>query len=278
MVLVRRSILLLAALCVVSGAQAAKPRLRPPATPSGLRPFLLTPIEAAAHTYPRTPSFAWKPVRNGAFYEFELATSDTFNEGQIVFATNTLKAPTVSISVALPWLTGRPYALYAHVRAIAPSGATSPWSAPYGFNMRWSAVPTKLPGKQYPGLVQWTPVDGASAYDVWFDEPNKIIRTKTNAADEREYYTFHQLSPWPDVVHWRVRAVRKTFGDLPNRVPRVTYGPWSALQTSVNPPFATGPLQDVAAVSDTTTTDTTPKLRASLVIRNGTSPEKMNRT
>jgi hypothetical protein len=258
MVLLRRSLLLVAVLCVVSGAQAAKRPLRPPATPSALRPFLLSPGEAPAHTFPRTPSFAWNPVRNAAFYEFELATSDAFNEGQIVFATNTLRAPTVSIPVALPWLTGRPYALYAHVRAIAPSGATSPWSTPYGLNMRWSAVPTKLPGKEYPGLVQWTPVDGASAYDVWFDEPNKIVRTKTNAADEREYYTFHQLSPWPDVVHWRVRAVRKTYGDLPNRLPTVTYGPWSALQTSVNPPFATGPLHDVAAVSDTTTTDTTP--------------------
>jgi len=258
MVLLRRSLLLLAVLFVASGAEAAKRPLRPPATPSALRPFLLSPGEAPTHTFPRTPSFAWNPVRNAAFYEFELATSDTFNEGQIVFATNTLKAPTVSIPVALPWLTGRPYALYAHVRSIAPSGATSPWSTPFGLNMRWSAVPTKLPGKEYPGLVQWTPVDGASAYDVWFDEPNKIIRTKTDAADEREYYTLHQLSPWHDVVHWRVRAVRKTYGDLPNRLPTVTYGPWSALQTSVNPPFATGPLHDVAAVSDTTTTDTTP--------------------
>src|SRR5205814_2291632 len=104
-------------------------------------------------------------------------------------------------------------------------------------NMRWSEVPTKLPGQEYPGLVQWTPVDGASAYDVWFMEPNKIIRTKTNAADEREYYTFHQQSPWPNVVHWRVRAVRKTYGELPNFLPTVTYGPWSPVQTSTNPTF-----------------------------------------
>ncbi|HYZ79374.1 MAG TPA: hypothetical protein VE596_18580 [Gaiellaceae bacterium] len=256
MTVVRRSLLLLAALCAVSGAQAARKPVRAPVTPVGVRPFLLSPSEAPARAYPRTPSFAWKAVRNAAFYEFELGTSNTFNEGSIVFASNTLRAPTVSVPVALPWLTGRPYALYAHVRAIAPTGATSGWSAPYGFNMRWSAVPTKLPGTQYPGLVQWTPVDGASAYDVWFDEPNKIIRTKTNAADEREYYTFHQSSPWPDVVHWRVRAVRKTYGDLPNRLPTVSYGPWSALQTSLNPPLATGPLRDVAAVSDATSTAT----------------------
>src|SRR5256714_4201163 len=254
MTAVRGLPLLLAALCAVSGAQAAQRPARPPATPIGLRPFLLTPGEAPAHAFPRTPSFAWAPVRNAALYEFEVATSDTFNEGSIVFSSNTLKAPTAAVAVSLPWLIGRPYALYAHVRAIAPSGATSAWSAPYGFNMRWSAVPTKLAGKEYPGLVQWTPVDGASAYDVWFAEPNKIIRTKTNAADEREYYTFHQQSPWPDVVHWRVRAVRKTYGDLPNRLPAATYGPWSAPQTPVNPTIDTGPLQDVSALSDTTST------------------------
>src|ERR671933_1185710 len=258
MVLLRRSLLLLVVLGVVSGAQAAKRPLRPPATPSALRPFLLSPAEAATHTFPRTPSFAWHPVRNAALYEFELATSDTFNEGQIVFATNTLKAPTVSIPVALPWLTVLPYALYAHVRAIAPSGATSPWSAPFGVNMRWSAVPAKLPGKEYPGLVQWTPVDGASAYDVWFDEPNKIVRTKTNAADEREYYTFHQLSPWPDVVHWRVRAVRKTYGALPNFLPTVSYGPWSPLETSTHPSFDAGRMELRAAMSDSASTEATP--------------------
>jgi hypothetical protein len=38
----------------------------------------------------------------------------------------------------------------------------------------------------------------------------------------------------------------------------VTYGPWSALQTSLNPAFATGPLQDIAAVSDVTSTSSTP--------------------
>src|SRR5438067_10510587 len=254
-------VLRLAAACstvlVLAASAQAEPRLgHPPATPTGLKPFLVRVDEAAAHTFSRTPSFAWTPVRNAALYEFELATSDAFDEGSIVFASSTLKTPAVSITASLPWIIGKPYSLYAHVRAIAPDGSTSPWSAPYGLNMRWSEVPTKLPGQEYPGLVQWTPVDGASAYDVWFMEPNKIIRTKTNAADEREYYTFHQGSPWLDVVHWRVRAVRKTYGDLPNRLPTVSYGPWSALQTSLNPPLATGPLRDVAAVSDATSTET----------------------
>ena len=258
MTVARRALVVLVALAVASVAQAAPRPGKAPAAPREVRPFLLTPAEAPAHTFPRTPSFAWAPVRNAALYELEVATSDRFNEGSIVFGTNTLKTPAASIPAALPWLTGKPYALYARVRAIAPSGATSKWSAPYGFNVRWSSVPVKAAGTEYPGLVRWTPADGASSYDVWFVDPGKVIRTKTNAADEREYYTFHQQSPWPDVVHWRVRAVRKTYGSLPNFLPTVSYGPWSPLQTSTNPPFATGPMKDVAATSDATSTEADP--------------------
>src|ERR687885_257727 len=99
----RRALLVLVTLAVASVAQAAPRPGKAPAGPRGVRPFLLTPAEAPARTFPRTPSFAWTPVRNAALYEFELATSDTFNEGSIVFASNTLQAPTVSVPVSLPW-------------------------------------------------------------------------------------------------------------------------------------------------------------------------------
>ena len=275
------SVLRLAAACsalfVLAASANAEPRLgKPPAVPKGLHPFLVRVDEAPARTFSRTPSFAWTPVRNAAMYEFELATSDTFDEGSIVFATNTLKTPAAAVTASLPWLTGKPYALYAHVRATAPDGSTSAWSAPYGLNVRWTDVPTKRPGTEYPGLVQWTPVDGASAYDVWFMEPNKIIRTKTNAADEREYYTFHQQSPWPDAVHWRVRAVRKTFGALPNFLPTVTYGPWSPVQTSTNPDFESGDMHADVATSDATSTEDTPtvhRLTPAFVFGGNTSLE-----
>jgi hypothetical protein len=262
MLIPRLAAALFATLVLATTAQAEPRFAAAPAAPKGLKPFLVRVDEAEAHSFSRTPSFAWTPVRNAALYEFELATSDTFDEGSIVFSSNTLKTPAVAVTSSLPWLTGKPYALYAHVRAIAPDGSTSQWSAPYGLNMRWSEVPTQLAGPEYPGLVQWGPVDGASAYDVWFIEPNKIIRTKTNVADEREYYTFHQQSPWPDVVHWRVRAVRKTYGALPNFLPTVSYGPWSPVQTSTNPPFDSGPMQATAAVSDSTSTATTPTAHA----------------
>ena len=112
------------------------------------------------HEFDRTPSFAWLPVRGAIRYEFELATSKSFTESSIVWsnandefvapttttttpATTTptvetaaaklaklyanLRTPTVSIDLALPWITGSPYALYAHVRAITSKGVTS-WS------------------------------------------------------------------------------------------------------------------------------------------------------
>ncbi len=228
--------------------------------PVGLKPFLLRADEPALDTFPRTPSFAWTRYSDASSYDFQLATSKAFDESSIVWSTKSLgfklKTPVVSIPIALPWMTGKPYALYAHVRAHV-RGGTTPWSIPYGFNMRWKSLPQQiLP--DYPGLVRWQPVDGATSYDVWFIEAGKTFSTVTNVADEREYYTFHQTPTWSGIVSWRVRAVRKVYGQLPNGLPVVTHGPWSDTFTSVNPTFATGPLRGTAAVSESVTTSTTP--------------------
>jgi hypothetical protein len=233
-------------------APAARATVSPPANPGGLRPFLVRVSEAPSHSFARTPSFAWTPVRNAASYEFELASSPSFDEGSMIWASATLRTPAVSIPVSLPWMTGSPYALWAHVRAIAPSGAASDWSTPFGFNTSWRTRPTKLPGPELPGLLQWTLVEGASGYDVWFVDAGKVVRTRTNAVDEREHYSFHQASPWPDVVRWRVRAVRKTYGTLANRLPSVSYGPWSAELVSRNPASSDGPIMPGSALSDVT--------------------------
>ena len=113
---------------------------------------------------------------------------------------------------ALPWMTGNPYALYAHVRAHVGSRVTR-WSTPFGLNMRWKAEPEQiLPDT--PGLVRWTPVEGATSYEVWFVDPGKVVSTSTNVADEREYYSFHSDPLWSGTVQWRVRAVRTLYGSL----------------------------------------------------------------
>jgi uncharacterized membrane protein YgcG len=157
-----------------------------------------------------------------------------------------LRVPAVSVDVALPWFTGQPYALYAHVRAITAKGPTG-WSEPFAFNMRWPSVPTPLPTQ--PGLVRWAGVSGATGYQVWYPDVDKVFSVHTNVADLREFYTLHS---WYTTVNWRVRAVRRVFGTVPNGLPVVSYGPWSPVYQATNPGFATGALHTTLAVSDET--------------------------
>jgi len=235
------------ALCGAAGARAAnKP-------PTGLHAFLLRSNEPVTHTFSRTPSFGWNPVPGARRYQFELATGPTFSDNSIVWSTKNAPAPTVAVPISLPWITGQPFSLYAHVRAVTRHGP-SRWSAPFGFNMRWPAVPAPIRPDR-PGLIRWTPVPGANGYSVWMQDPSKpntskIFTTRLNMADEREYYTFHQDPAYSGVVHWRVRPVRWLYGETENGLPSVSYGPWSPIYSSYNPPFATGPLTDVATVSN----------------------------
>ncbi len=282
---------------------------KPVGAPTSLRAFLLSPSEPVTHVFPRTPAFAWKPVRGATCYEFELATSRAFGENAIVWSNvrygvkpgvgcasvpakqpattevpaaatpgsattadsstsgaaaasttpttpaagedpavtsviEPLRVPAVSVDIALPWFTGQPYALYAHARAITANGPTA-WSTPFAFNTRWPSVPTPLVSQ--PGLIRWTSVSGATGYQVWYPDIQKSFSTHTNVADEREFYT---LKNWYATVHWRVRAVRRVFGDVPNGLPAVSYGPWSPVYTSTNPTPDVTPIATRMALSD----------------------------
>jgi hypothetical protein len=230
---------------LLSGLGASSAAAAP--APANLHPFLLRADEPRDREFPRTPAFAWNPVRGAVRYEFQLSTSGAFRESGIVFSDTTLTTPVVAPSLTLPWISGAPYALYARVRAILGDSATN-WSAPYGFNMEAASVPSPLPSQ--PGLIRWTPVDGAVGYQVWFVDVPKVISTKTNVADEREFYTFHQAASWLSNVRWRVRAVRNILNDRANGLPATSYGAWSPVYTSVNPPFAVGQLRPLLTVSD----------------------------
>jgi hypothetical protein len=288
-----RLVLVSAALLATLVASAPAQNPASPATPKSLHGFLLRPNEPVTHTFSRTPAFAWAPVNGAACYEFELATSRSFEESATVWSNVStdaqsgkhckpvnvtfrkaadgaseggdgetsseptkvkmkvapIKIPAVSLNLVLPWFTGKPYALYAHVRAVTSRGASS-WSKPFGFNMRWEDVPIPLTGK--PGLVRWAPVEGATAYDVWYPDDfiNKVVRTHTNVADQRDLYTFHLEEGWWRTVNWRVRAVRQVVGSLPNGLPAVSYGPWTSVYSTTNPGWSSGPLKLGFAVSD----------------------------
>jgi hypothetical protein len=158
-----------------------------------------------------------------------------------------VKVPAVSVDIALPWFTGQPYALHSRVRAITSGGPTS-WSKPFSFNMRWTGLP--VPQKSRAGLLRWSTIEGATGYQVWYPAISKVFSTHTNVADQREFYTFHPALEWMGSVQWRVRAVRQIFGEIPNGLPAVSYGAWSPLYTSANPPPTGGKLTVASALSD----------------------------
>jgi hypothetical protein len=294
-----RFLLLSLVLLTTVAASASAMESGPPAAPKGLHGFLLRPNEPVTHTFSRTPAFAWAPVRGAACYEFELATSRRFDGSSVIWTNVStdahsgnhcrpvkvtfpkasepgaegegeegsagttvqttippIKIPAVSLNLVLPWFTGQPYALYARVRAVTPGEATA-WGKPYGFNMRWEDTPVPMPAK--PGLVRWTPVDGATAYDVWYSDEfiNKQLRTHTNVADQREFYSFHLDDSWWRTVRWRVRPVRVVVGSIPNGLPAVSYGPWSQEYATTNPGWSSGRLKLGHAVSDRISSPTT---------------------
>ena len=227
--------------------------------PQGLKPFLLRADESPRHAFPRTPSFSWAPVRGASRYEFQLAKSPDFDESSVLYSTS-LKSPAVTIPMALPWMSGNPYAAYGRVRARTGAGVTA-WTKPFGFNVEWDTLPEAILSAQ-PGLARWTPVPGATSYHVWFTDIGKVVATRTNAVDEREFYAFHRVPSFIGSVHWRVRAVRTMYGTIPSNLPRVTYGPWSKVNTSKNTTPSSGPLKLVSAVSDDGTESTAAVARA----------------
>lgn len=252
----RLVLLCLVALAVTGSVQARV--AASPAAPQGLRAFLLRPSEAVTHEFARTPSFSWLPVRGAMRYEFELSKNPSFTEASILWSDEKLKTPAVSIPLALPWMTGNPYAVYARVRAITGTGVSG-WSRSFGFNVRWTNLPQPL--ATYPGMSRWSVVGGATSYQVWFPDLRKIVGMRTNAVDHREFYAFHQQPAFSGTVRWRVRAVRSLYGQVPSGIPAVSYGPWSAIQTTTNPALADGTIAPTLATADTTvSTAATPSL------------------
>src|ERR671935_152321 len=175
------------------------------AVPTGLHAFLLRADEPVVHSFPRTPSFAWNPVRGAVRYQFQLSTSSAFRENGIVYSANGLSTPVVAPTSTLPWTSNN---LYARVRAIFRASA-SPWSAPFTFDMTPPAAPSPEPlPSAGAGLLRWTPVEGADAYEAWLIDIPKREVVFTNVLDEREFYTFHRDSKWTGTVRWRIRALR----------------------------------------------------------------------
>jgi hypothetical protein len=237
----RLSILgLLAALTAVSLAGASTAAL---AAPTGLHGFMLTASESSS-TFHQTPSFAWHSTAGAVRYELQISQSPAFQDNGVLFDSKAFLTPVAAPSLTLPWITGNPHSLYARVRAILGSGGTSPWSANYGFDVVPPAPPTSM--SSYNGLLRWTPVQGATGYEVWLLDAKTIKTVNTNVLDERESYPSNASG----TVHWRVRAMRGDVQGQLNGMPVATYGAWSPIYTSSNSAVTNAPIQLVGTVSE----------------------------
>jgi hypothetical protein len=234
---------LAAAATLVAGASSAAV-----APPTGLHGFLLRADEPLTEGFHRTPSFAWNPVPGAISYQFQLSTSSVFRENSTLYDDRKLTTPVAAPPLTLPWITGSPHALYARVRAVVDS-TTTQWSASYGFDVTPPPPPTPLPS--YPGLLRWTPIEGAGGYQVWLVDTGKMESVRTNVLDEREFYTFHQSLPWIGTVRWRIRALRgDVFNYRVNGMPVAQNGAWSPVYSSSNTAVVPGPITLTGTVSD----------------------------
>jgi hypothetical protein len=234
---------LAAAATLVAGASSAEI-----APPTGLHGFMLRSDEPLTTDFHRTPSFGWDPVPGAISYQFQLSTSSTFRDNGTLYDDRKLTTPVAAPPLTLPWITGSPHALYARVRTVLDAGTTQ-WSAPYGFDVTPPPPPKPLPS--YPGLLRWTPLEGADAYQVWLIDTGKMETVRTNVLDEREFYTFHQAPQWTGNVRWRIRAVRgDVFNYRVNGMPVTMYGAWSPVYSSSNTPVTPGPIKLTGTVSD----------------------------
>src|SRR6516165_9909783 len=139
-------VLALCALALVWSAAAAGSNSA--TAPTGLHAFVYRADEPvkADHTYALMPAFAWNAVQGASSYELQMATSSSFADATSLYD-QTFEAPVASIQKQVPWMTGRPYALWVRVRTVA-HGRTSQWSSPFGFNTAWQELPQQLPAPE----------------------------------------------------------------------------------------------------------------------------------
>ena len=269
-----------------TSASATRRRRRRPARPGTAR-LRAPPERAATHTFSRTPAFAWNPVRGASCYEFELATSRTFDGSSVFWSNVSIGAlgqalqssedqapatdpasestrgratPEIKTHCTDPDPGGvgqsRPPVVHGQaVRALRARprrharGATA-WSKPFGFNVRWEDTRFR---RREPGLVRWTPVEGATAYDVWYP----VRRQGHQDAHERrrparavlvpprgQLVADRSLARPPGAAGRRSPPQRPV---LPSRTGR------GAPYATPNPVWSTGKLHVGSAVSDVST-------------------------
>ena len=199
------------------------------------------------------------PVRGALRYELELATSarsararssgrsEDEPRGDASTEAGTLlvgpqREDEEALGPASPRVHRRRPAL-AHRLALRPlrprprdhdATASPRWSKPFGFNVRWGDIPRDLDSK-HPGISRWSPVEGATGYQVWFPAPGKTFMTTTNVARRTASSTPSTAPPsTSSFASASAPSGRSTARSSP-ACRLTTWGPWSPIYTIDNP-------------------------------------------
>ena len=126
----------------------------------------------ATRSRARRPSPGSPSTLTGGHYQFQLATSRSFEDATLVFKDANVSQPaeTVTAPAALDDRRARTRSGRACAGCRATARAPTPWSKPFGFNIQWATggIPQQIPAPE--GLIRWTPIDGATAYEVLYPD------------------------------------------------------------------------------------------------------------
>ena len=218
------------------------PRSRPPrrrwrpdrrARPKGSAGSSSDRTSPSTHTFSRTPAFAWSPVRGAACYEFELATSRSFDGSSVDLVERRLRAgsgealsPRLDDDARIervdrtarttnassggrrgqdgrsPRSGFRPLSVEPR-RSRGSRGSRTRSTRTSAPSRRRGATPLEQAVRLQHALGEPSRPDGRQArsrplehrsrarpaYDVWYPDIGRSVRTHTNVADQREFYT-----------------------------------------------------------------------------------------
>jgi hypothetical protein len=179
-------------------------------------PALLYP--SAVQVFPDQPFFRWSPTEGARRYHLQVSSDSSFSN---LLDDVTTDATSYSTNTTYPANT----ILYWRVRADDENKTGLTWSSVGTFQ---KTLTKPVPSSNNPtsgGMLPvwtWSPVQGASSYDVSVDLPNGSHRDFPGIRTPA--ISFIKMTG-TGVFHWRVRA------EFPNASNGQTPGPYSATQT-----------------------------------------------
>jgi protein-S-isoprenylcysteine O-methyltransferase Ste14 len=183
-----------ATLALAGSLLAAQAAGAAPAVPPVVGPPPATVVESL-------PAFGWDAVRGAERYEWQIAADPAFNSPVLgsshdrFFTKNTRATMAKVVPNGDYWW---------RVRAVAPDGAVSPWSAGSSITKLWAAAPTLEAPEDgatisYPDdtfALSWSPVPGAARYLVRIGtDPSLASLVLPGAGVETQATTYTLLGP-----------------------------------------------------------------------------------